>query len=257
MLPEQIALPAEWRLEVNIPSSEELPAEDGVPMESPWHRAAINLLLESIDYHWQDRTDYYAGGNMFIYFSRQQLRNLDYRGPDFFVVTGVDGSQERKSWVVWEEDGRYPDLIIELISPTSTLIDKQDKKQLYEQVFRTPEYYCYDPATEELLGWRLANGRYKPIEPDEQGRLWSNVLEAWLAPQEGRYIGHTAVWLRFFDREGRLILTYAEAAAARAEQEAARAEQEAVRAEQEATARQAAEAEVARLKEELARYKKG
>jgi hypothetical protein len=28
---------------------------------------------------------------MFIYFSAEQVRSRDYRGPDFFVVKGVDG----------------------------------------------------------------------------------------------------------------------------------------------------------------------
>jgi Uma2 family endonuclease len=65
-----------------------LPETDGVPLESAWHRAAIALLIESVvcRMQGQGRTDYYVGGNMFIYFSRQQARDRDYRGPDFFFV---------------------------------------------------------------------------------------------------------------------------------------------------------------------------
>ncbi len=231
---------------IPVPSSENLPTEDGVPLETPWHRAEINLLLESLDYHWHDRQDYYAGGNMFLYFSSQQIRNQDYRGPDFFVVKDVDGSYERLSWVVWEEGGRYPDVIIELLSASTAETDKSTKKQLYERVFRTAEYFCYDPANQELVGWHLQQNQYEELEPDEHGRLWSSVLQVWLGAWDGPFIRRHATWLRFYDEDSQLVPIAAEAEAARAEAEAARAETE-------AAARQAAEAEIARLREELAR----
>jgi hypothetical protein len=47
---------------------------------------------------------------MFVYYSRDQAMNRDFRGPDFFLVLDVDGSRERQGWVVWEEGGRYPDV---------------------------------------------------------------------------------------------------------------------------------------------------
>ncbi|MBI2875329.1 MAG: hypothetical protein HYY20_00425, partial [Candidatus Tectomicrobia bacterium] len=94
-------------LPVALPTLE-LPTEDGEPLESQWHDDEIHLLLSSVRHHWHGRTDFYCGGNMFIYFSLEQVRNRDYRGPDFYVVLGVDGSYMRGAWVVWEEGGRYP-----------------------------------------------------------------------------------------------------------------------------------------------------
>jgi len=72
-------------------------------LETNWHRMQMNLLIESVHYHWREREDYFTGGNMFIYFSVEQVRNRDYRGPDFFVVKGVDSSHDRAAWIVWEE----------------------------------------------------------------------------------------------------------------------------------------------------------
>jgi Uma2 family endonuclease len=43
--------------------------------------------------------------------------------------------------VVWEEGGRYPEVIFEFLSPSTRQADRTVKKELYEQVFRTPEYY--------------------------------------------------------------------------------------------------------------------
>jgi len=202
----------------------ELITEDGIPLESAWHRAQINLLIESMQHYWRDRKDYYAGGNMFLYYSLEQARRRYYRGPDFFVVRGVDGTRPRKAWIVWEEEGRYPDLIIELISPTSAELDRVLKKQLYAEVFRTPEYFWYDPAACELQGWHLTNSHYEPLLPDERGLLWSRVLELHLGLWEGVYQGEASTWVRFYDAQGKLVLLPEEELALYLEAERRRAE---------------------------------
>ncbi|MFZ0549020.1 MAG: Uma2 family endonuclease [Candidatus Promineifilaceae bacterium] len=225
---------------VEFPDVSNLSTEDGVPFESPWHRDEINLLIVSLISAWGERDDYFVGGNMFIYFSKEQALNRDYRGPDFFVVKNVDGKVARGSWIVWEEGGRYPNVIVELLSPSTAELDKTVKKSLYEQTFRTPEYYGYDPLTKELFGWRLADGEYIDLEKDEAGRLWSKELQVWLGLWEGTYLNRDATWVRFFDEDGRVVPTQVEAALQEVEVERGRAEQ--------------AEAEVARLREELGRY---
>lgn len=189
----------------------DLPEEDGVPLESNWHRAQINLLIDNLTWWWRERHDYFTGGNMFIYYSMRQVRNRDYKGPDFFVVTNVDGSYPRQKWVVWEEDGRYPDVIVELMSPSTRDEDLGSKKQLYEQTFKTRNYFCYDPETQQLSGWRLVDTTYAPIEPDSEGRLWSDQLGASLGLWEGFYQQTPAVWIRFFAEDETLIATEAEA----------------------------------------------
>ena len=67
--------------DIQLPN-QELPTEDGLPLESNWHRIEMNLLIDSIHHYWQERRDYFVGGNMFLYFSLEQARNCDYRGPD-------------------------------------------------------------------------------------------------------------------------------------------------------------------------------
>ena len=60
-----------------------LVAEDGTNLESDWHRKQINLLIDSLGWRRRGRRDYYAGGNMFIYFNEEEARNRDFRGPAF------------------------------------------------------------------------------------------------------------------------------------------------------------------------------
>ncbi len=232
----------------------ELPSEDGIPLETNWHRIEMNLLIDSVHYHWRERSDYFAGGNMFIYFSTKQVRNQDYRGPDVFVVDQVDGTCDRDSWVIWNEEGRYPDLIIELASPSTIDIDLGEKKWLYEKTFHTQEYFCYDPEAERLSGWQLEHGRYIDLKPNEQGWLWSETLRLWLGIWQGEFQRVHARWLRFYTTEGQLSLVLAEAESQRAEAASQRAEEASQRAETETKRADAAEAEVERLKALLMKY---
>ena len=80
---------------------------------SSLHYFQLLLLVTSLEWHWRDRNNYFIGANLSIYFSRQQLKNRDFRGPDFFLVNGVS-RHPRNSWVVWEEDGQYVDHILSI-----------------------------------------------------------------------------------------------------------------------------------------------
>lgn len=148
------------------PTVDELVTEDGEPLESEWHRAEINRLVDSLRQHWRERSDFYAGGKR---------------------------------------------------SPSTATVDLTTKKSLYERVFRTGDYYCYNPDTRQLLGWTHAGGQYQELTPNEHGRLWCGQLGLWLGAWEGEYLETGEVWLRFFDPDGNLVLTLAEAERQRAE----------------------------------------
>lgn len=218
----------------------ELPEEDGIPMETNWHRSAMNLLIDSVHALWHDRDNYFAGGNMFIYYSLEQVRNKEFLGPDFFVVKDVDGAKERRTWTVWRENGRYPDVIVELSSPSTINADFTSKKAIYERIFHTMEYFCYDPDARHLHGWKYTGHAYAALEADEMGRLWSDELQAWIGLWEGEFQRIRDVWPRLYTPDHDLVLTLAEAEAKRAEAEAERANR--------------AEAENARLKALLAEH---
>lgn len=222
----------------DLPNSDDFPTEDGIPLETNWHRIQMNLLIDILTHRWRDRDDFFVGGNMFIYYSLQQARNRDYKGPDFFLVKGVDGSYSREKWVVWEEEGRYRDVIVELMSASTAQTDLTTKKELYARTFHTANYFAYDPLNAKLHGWHQpdrTNG-YEELQADENGWLWSRELEAWVGRWRGRYQKVDATWLRLFDVDGRLIPTQGEAEAQRAE---------------------AAEAEAARLRAELEQLRRG
>lgn len=174
-----------------------------IEMESTLHYLQLALLVSCLDWLWKDRTDYFIGANLTIYFSRQQLRNRDFRGPDFFLVRNTD-KRPRKSWVVWEEEGKYPDLIIELLSNSTAETDKTTKKNLYQDQFRTQEYFWFSPDDLELTGFKLVGQEYQEIIPNAAGLLKSEVL--------GLFLGIYQEKLRYFTSEGDLVSTPEEAA---------------------------------------------
>ncbi|MDY6938294.1 MAG: Uma2 family endonuclease [Cyanobacteriota bacterium] len=211
---------------------------DEPPLETDRHLQQIILLLTCLQWWWQERPDapesrrnnFYAAGNMTVYYSSRQLRNEKFRGPDFFVVLDTE-YKERKSWVVWEEDGKYPNVIIEMLSDSTAEMDRGKKKDIYQDSFRTPEYFWFDPYTLEFKGFRFF-GKYEEIAPTERGWLWSQELDL--------YLGIVDEKLRFLTPQGEVVPTPLEAA----KRELQRTELERQRAE-------AAEAELERLRQQI------
>ncbi|UBF23773.1 Uma2 family endonuclease [Kovacikia minuta CCNUW1] len=228
--PLEDTLQEDW--EVIFPPGDLL--SDEPPLETERHLRQLVLLIQCLEWWWRDRQDFYAFGNLTIYYSPRQRKSENFRGPDFFVVLGTE-RKPRKSWVVWQEDGKYPNVIVEVLSSTTAATDRGLKKQIYQDIFRTPDYFWFEPNTLEFKGFHLVDGQYEELQPDEHGWLWSRQLQLYLGI-------HDSV-LRLFTPGGELIPTPEEVAVQadqRAEQEWQRAEQEQQRAEQE---RQRAEQE--------------
>jgi Uma2 family endonuclease len=213
--------------------------DDGEPLESTRHRVAMNALIRSLRHHWSGRNNYFTGGNMFIYYSSQQVKNKDFKGPDFFVVLDVPPDPSRQGWVVWHENGRYPDMIVELLSDSTEALDLEGKKDLYEKVFKTKDYFVFHPyKANSLQGWHLDSDKgYQPIEENPQGWLWCESLKLWLGTWSGEIEEDNTVWLRFYDEAGNLVLLPEEAEKQRADTEQQRADTEQQRADTERQAR--------------------
>lgn len=192
---------------------------DEPPLETELHLRQIILLFKCLEWLWRDRNDFYAAGNLTIYYSPHQRKSEHFRGPDFFVVLGTE-RKTRKSWVVWEEYGKYPNVILEILSESTANTDKDLKKKIYQDTFRTPDYFWFDPYTLEFAGFHLVDGEYQPLQANEQGHLWSQQL--------GLYLGIYEGLLRFFTPVGELVAT-PEELAEQAEERIEQVEQKAER----------------------------
>lgn len=216
----------------------EYPSSDGKPMaETDLHfleTTALVMLLKDI---FRGRNDVYVAADNFIYYTQGEPKHRF--SPDAYVVFGVKNTL-RRVYKLWEEK-HVPAAVFEISSRKTRNEDLVTKKRLCRKL-GVMEYFLYDPEAEylhpALQGFRLVEGRYRPMKLTAEGRLQSAELKLEFGLRDGL--------LAVFDSAtGKRILRvteqrdYAKAQAAQAQAEAARAH-----------------SENARLREELARLKR-
>jgi Uma2 family endonuclease len=226
------------------------PESDGQPMgETELHRDEIVYLIEAFQERFQEETDVYVGGDLFLYYRQGSPREAVC--PDVMVVRGVPKLPMRRIFKLWEE-GETPCLVIEVSSESTQGNDFDSKMALYERL-GIEEYFLYDPLAErtpQLQAFRLANyGRYQPVDPEPDGSLVSHTTGVTLRMEGER--------IRMVEPvTGRPFLRDTEIRRNAAEQERALAAARRV-AEQEREARLDLEEELARLRRELERRTNG
>ena len=96
--------------------------------------------------------------------------------PDLFVAQ-TPPQENRQSYKLWEDP--LPELAIEMLSEEDSEDDVGPKQFTYEYL-GVREYWLFDPEGFELptplVGYRLHEGRYQPIEADAAGLRRSDVL---------------------------------------------------------------------------------
>jgi Uma2 family endonuclease len=217
------------------------PSSDGRPMaETDLHRDIMFEVIETLKGYYESDPNVYVSGNLLVYYERGNPRRC--LAPDCFVLRGVP-KRRRKLYKIWDE-GKAPEVVIEVTSNTTRNEDADDKFAIYRDVWKVREYFLFDPLGDylepPLQGYRLADSGYQSIEPTF-GRLYSEVLDLNL---EG--FGPHLRLLNATTNEVLLPPGYREARAARAERE--RLEAERLR---EQLRREQAEAELERLRQEL------
>ena len=75
-----------------------------------------------------------------------------------------------------EEDGLHgvPDMVIELLSPSTSKYDLDDKKEVYER-YGVKEYFIVEPATKSVAHYWWVNGEYVKQESTD-GTINSKIL---------------------------------------------------------------------------------
>ena len=151
------------------------PYEDGEPLaENEEQAIAIVYIFGVLSTRYLSRPDVYVLMDMFIYYSEDDAA-LRF-APDIAVFFGALVKPPRNSWMVWFENGLLPSIVIEIASPSTWQNDAVEKREIYADI-GINEYWRHDPSGELdmpiLVGERLVNGRYEPIEigADESGVL--------------------------------------------------------------------------------------
>ena len=235
----------------------EYPESDGKPMgETDLHRDWMFRILELLRWRYRGKRVYLAS-DLLVYY--QQGNPQKFVVPDDFVVTDCDPGR-RRTFKIWEE-GKGPEVVFEVTSQSTRREDEVFKPGVYARL-AVREYFLYDPTADylhpPLKGFRLTEGDYVPIEPDARGAIRCEHLGLTLCLE-----GHDL--LMFDIQTGQLLRTAAEAAEdarqmaeARRQQRrrkhAARRRKHAARRRKRVGRRTSElEAEVERLRRELAR----
>lgn len=237
------------------------PTSDGKPMaETERHRDLMLELIKTLQVFFALVPRVCVSGNLLMFYEQGNRRR--HVSPDVFVVRGVP-KRERINYLVWEE-GRGPQLVIELTSSSTRHVDMRTKFDLYQNTLKVREYVLFDPYGDyldpPLQGHRLRGGVYRPIR-EVQGRLPSQVLGLHLE-RNGETLRlwnpQTRLWVPTPDETLEMSRQQTDAARQQANQsrrqadhERQRAEQERQRAEQERQRAEQAEQEVERLRREL------
>lgn len=144
-------------------------------------QSLLTRFLSGIIQHWAEARDL---GETFVPPFGVRLDDQVVREPDVFFVRAEHMGRVRDTMV----EGA-PDLVIEVVSPSSRGTDRGDKFYEYERA-GVPEYWLVDPDRESVEAYRLdGDGRYAPADLGEPRVLRSEVLEgmgipvAWLWEQ--------------------------------------------------------------------------
>jgi Uma2 family endonuclease len=196
-----------------LPSSAELPDSDDTPVDNELQNLIPDLLRSVLAMAWADRVDWFFGVDMGIYF--------DYKVPaivpDGFLSLGVErfagGEEGRLSYVLWEENGIPPTLVLEVISKTYGG-EYERKKESYAEL-GVRYYAIYSPNRrshrdrQPLEVYELIDGAYQIMS---ENPAWFPVIGLGLGRERGVYEGRDREWLYWYNESGKRLLTPAEEA---------------------------------------------
>ena len=251
--------------EIVFPNISELEIEDDQPVDNFYSEKQQRFLVNAAYSSQVLPLPFIAAANVGIFYGRK----LEPVVPDVFLSLNVqmpaDWSQrQNRSYFVWEF-GKPPEVAIEIVSNRKGK-ELGTKKADYARV-GVAYYVVFDPLLQiqeegQMNGallrvYVLTAGSY--VELSEP--FWLETVGLGLTLWSGTFEDQPGIWLRWCDRQGRVIPTGAELSilerqraeteAQRAETEAQRAETEAQRAETEAQRADSESQKAARLAQRL------
>lgn len=194
------------------------PESDGKPMaETERHFRELLKNFNRIEHHFAHIPDVYALGDMMMYYEEGNPRKSI--SPDIFVAFGI-GKKERRIYKIWEE-GKPPDFVLEFSSKSTYRNDLTRKVQLYASI-GISEYFVYDVDRRylpmPLMGFRLVEREYVEISALANGGIPALTL--------GLEFHLLDEGLGIYDPQAREWLKTAEERAEDAEAEIARLQEE-------------------------------
>lgn len=143
--------------------------------ETAIHFKLTALFFSLLENFFVSREDVLTAANMMVYFDKGNARK--WLAPDVFVCFGVE-NKLRKTFKVWEEENRFPQVVFEIASE-NTVENDLGKKYLDYSRLGVEEYYLLDPERSLLPSPLMAFQKYEDrliAVNVENGRVLSPLM---------------------------------------------------------------------------------
>ncbi len=236
-----------------LPTAEDLPDSDETPVDNELQNDIPNILLNLLIEIWSERTDWFWGVDMSIYYKLDTVDPAKSKSivPDGFLALGVSQRPDeggRLSYVLWQEQV-MPILALEVVS--NEYNGEYDLKLTKYEELGILYYVVYNSLVsrrkyenhQSLEVYKLVNGKYQLLPSialiEKGGRMvWMPEVGLGIGCERGDRGNWQREWVYWYDRNGMRYPTAREGAI---QERQARLEAEAI-AQREKLAKEQAEA---------------
>jgi Uma2 family endonuclease len=215
-----VTIPSEY---LRLPTAVDLPDSDDTPVDNELQNDIPNLLLNILRLIWGDRTDWFWGVDMGIYYE-PDLENPEKSQvivPDGFLAIGVPRYTDecgRLSYVLWQEKV-LPILALEVVSKKYN--GEYDRKLEDYQRLGILYYVIYNTTSgrrglyknhQSLEVYKLIGGKYELLPSgallQEGGKmLWLPEIDLGIGCERGISGNWQREWMYWYDHSGTRYLT--------------------------------------------------
>lgn len=190
---ELLEQPDGTMIEVKIPLTEfEFlhPQEGYRLLNSTFHEQARSDVRDMLTRRYRNASDTAVFSDLII---KWGIPNLGNHCPDVCVVFGIKNKEQNRTAFEVVSEGVRPSLLVEVVSPRYRKADRETKVKEYSQA-SVQEYIIIDQrkqrsqVIEEVIGYRLLEGSYIPITPDEEGWVLCDTVGVKISLDQGQVL---------------------------------------------------------------------
>ncbi len=209
-----VTVSSEYR---NLPTAEDLPDSDETPVDNELQNDIPNMLLNLLRDIWADRSDWFWGVDMGIYYEPniEEPAKSKVIVPDGFLALGVPrdrGEGGRLSYVLWQEQV-LPILVLEVVSQKYN--GEYDTKFKKYEALGILYYVIYNfisgrrglyKSHQSLEVYKLVDGKYELVPsvallPDGK-MIWLPEVGLGIGCELGNLGSWRREWMYWYDRSG-------------------------------------------------------
>jgi len=210
----------------HLPTAADLISSDETPVDNELQNDIPNLLLYLLREIWAERSDWFWGVDMGIYYKLNIAEPIKSQSivPDGFLALGVEkrpNENGRLSYVLWQERAT-PILVLEVVSHEYN--GEYDVKLSKYEELKILYYVIYNPLSgrkgihrehQSLEVYRLVEGKYQ-LQPlvallSNKGRMvWMPEIGLGIGCEYGNQGDWQREWVYWYDCQGVRYLTSSE-----------------------------------------------